>query len=81
LREAGLRVEVDDRSEKTGRKIRDAEVEKVPIMLILGRKEADAELVSVRRHGLGDDSDQGTQTLDELTASLLDEIARQLGRA
>ena len=81
LREAGLRVEVDDRSEKTGRKIRDAEVEKVPVMLILGRKEAEAELVSVRRHGLGEDSDQGTQTLDELTASLLDEIARQLGRA
>ena len=81
LRDAGLRVEVDDRSEKTGRKIRDAEVEKIPVMLILGRKEAEAELVAVRRHGLGDDSDQGTQTLDALTASLLDEINRQLGRA
>ncbi|GAB5536654.1 MAG: threonine--tRNA ligase [Rubricoccaceae bacterium] len=81
LRASGFRVEVDDRSEKTGRKIRDAEVEKVPVMLILGRKEAEAELVSVRRHGLGDDSDQGTTTLDELTASMLDEVNRQLGRA
>ncbi|MEO0556793.1 MAG: threonine--tRNA ligase [Bacteroidota bacterium] len=81
LRASGFRVEVDDRSEKTGRKIRDAEVEKIPVMLILGRKEAEAELVSVRRHGLGDDSDQGTTTLNELAASMQDEIDRQLGRA
>ena len=81
LRAAGLRVEVDDRSEKVGRKIRDAEVEKVPVMLIVGQKEAEAGTVSVRRHGLGDDSDQGAQPLDALQASLLDEIARELGRA
>ena len=81
LRASSFRVEVDDRSEKTGRKIRDAEVEKVPVMLILGQKEAAAERVSVRRHGLGDDSDQGTATLDELTTAMLDEVNRQLGRA
>ena len=81
LRDAGFRVTVDDRSEKTGRKIRDAEVEKVPVMLILGRNEAEAGTVSVRRHGLGDDSDQGTQSLDELTTALTAEVARQLGRA
>ena len=81
LRDAGFRVVVDDRSEKTGRKIRDAEVEKVPVMLILGRNEADAGTVSVRRHGLGDDSDQGTQQLDDLVTALTGEVARQLGRA
>lgn len=78
---AGLRVETDVRSEKVGRKIRDAEVEKVPVMLVVGRKEAEAGTVSVRRHGLGDDSDQGSQPLDALRDALLDEVARGLGRA
>ena len=81
LREAGLRVEVDDRSEKVGRKIRDAEVEKVPVMLVVGKKEEEAGTVSVRRHGLGDASDQGAQPLDALRDALLGEIARGLGRA
>ncbi|MAQ92525.1 MAG: threonine--tRNA ligase [Rhodothermaceae bacterium] len=81
LRAAGLRVEVDTRSEKVGRKIRDAEVEKVPVMLILGKNEAEAGTVSVRRHGLGDDSDQGVQSLDALRTVLLDEIAKGMGRA
>ncbi|PAP79375.1 threonine--tRNA ligase [Rubrivirga sp. SAORIC476] len=81
LRAAGLRVEVDTRSEKVGRKIRDAEVEKVPVMLILGKNEAEAGTVSVRRHGLGDDSDQGVQSLDALRTALLDEIAKGMGRA
>ncbi|MDT0632622.1 threonine--tRNA ligase [Rubrivirga sp. S365] len=78
---AGFRVETDTRSEKVGRKIRDAEVEKVPVMLVVGRKEAEAGTVSVRRHGLGDDSDQGSQPLDALRDAFLDEIARGLGRA
>ena len=81
LRPSGLRVTVDMRSEKVGRKIRDAEVEKVPVMLVVGQKEAEAGTVSVRRHGLGDDSDRGTQTVDGLRQSLLAEIAGQLGRA
>lgn len=80
LRQSGLRVEVDTRSEKVGRKIRDAEVSKVPVMLVLGKNEAEAGTVSVRRHGLGDDSDQGTQTVDALRGALLAEIATQLGR-
>ncbi|MDX1439362.1 MAG: threonine--tRNA ligase [Rubricoccaceae bacterium] len=54
LLDAGVRVEVDRRSEKVGRKIRDAEVEKVPYMLIIGQKEVDSDTVSVRRHGEGD---------------------------
>ena len=81
LRQSGLRVSVDTRSEKVGRKIRDAEVEKVPVMLIVGKNEAEAGTVSVRRHGLGDDSDQGAREVPALTTALLDEIARGLGRA
>ncbi|MEM1118171.1 MAG: threonine--tRNA ligase [Bacteroidota bacterium] len=80
LAEAGLRVEVDDRSEKVGRKIRDAELEKVPVMLVLGKTEAAAGTVSVRRHGLGDASDQGASEVDALRDALLAEIAEGLGR-
>jgi threonyl-tRNA synthetase len=54
LRASGLRVEVDDRTESVGRKIRDGELRKAPYMLILGDKEAEAGNVSVRRHGEGD---------------------------
>jgi threonyl-tRNA synthetase len=81
LRQSGLRVEVDTRSEKVGRKIRDAEVEKVPVMLVVGKQEAEAGTVSVRRHGLGDESDQGAQALDALRQSLLEEIDQQTARA
>jgi threonyl-tRNA synthetase len=49
-----IRGTVDDRSEKVGRKIRDAEVKKVPFMLIVGEKEAEAGAVSVRKQGDGD---------------------------
>jgi threonyl-tRNA synthetase len=54
LRASGLRVEVDDRAESVGRKIRDGELRKAPYMLILGDKEAEAGNVAVRRHGEGD---------------------------
>ncbi len=54
LRAAGLRAEVDDRAESTGRKIRDGELRKVPYLLVVGDKEADSGSVAVRRHGEGD---------------------------
>ncbi|HEX2070434.1 MAG TPA: His/Gly/Thr/Pro-type tRNA ligase C-terminal domain-containing protein [Thermoleophilaceae bacterium] len=54
LRASGLRVEVDDRAESVGRKIRDGELRKAPYMLILGDKEAEDGNVAVRRHGEGD---------------------------
>jgi threonyl-tRNA synthetase len=54
LRAAGLRVEVDERSESVGKKIRDGELRKAPYMLIVGDKEAEAAEVSVRRHREGD---------------------------
>lgn len=54
LKAKGIRVEIDDRSEKIGRKIRDTELEKVAYMLIVGEKEKEENTISVRRHGLGD---------------------------
>ncbi|MFZ1729298.1 MAG: threonine--tRNA ligase [Bacteroidota bacterium] len=54
IRAAGVRVELDDRNEKIGYKIRDWEVHKVPYMLIVGEKEKAASSVSVRRHKEGD---------------------------
>jgi threonyl-tRNA synthetase len=57
-----IRGLVDERSEKVGRKIRDAEVKKVPIMLIVGQNEADNETLSVRLHG---GKDEGEMKLEE----------------
>ncbi len=51
LKKSDIRAFVDERAEKTGKKIRDAEIAKVPYMLIVGEKEADSGEVSVRRHG------------------------------
>jgi hypothetical protein len=54
LRDAGFRVEVDDRNEKIGLKIREAEKGKVPYMLVVGKRESEANQVSVRKRSEGD---------------------------
>jgi threonyl-tRNA synthetase len=54
LMKEGFRVEVDKRDERVGRKIRDAELQKIPLMFVVGEKEAEAESVSVRAKGEGD---------------------------
>jgi threonyl-tRNA synthetase len=54
LAEAGLRAEVDDRTESVGRKIRDAELRKIPYMLVVGDRESERDEVGVREHGSGD---------------------------
>ncbi|MFA7243909.1 MAG: threonine--tRNA ligase [Patescibacteria group bacterium] len=54
LNEAGIRVKVDDRTESIGKKIREAEMQKIPYMLIVGDKEIEAEKVAVRKYGEGD---------------------------
>ena len=54
LREAGLRGELDDRTESVGRKIRDAELRKIPYMLVIGDREAESATVGVREHRRGD---------------------------
>jgi threonyl-tRNA synthetase len=70
LRKSGLRVEVDARDEKIGRKIREAEMAKVPAMLVVGGREAESGQVSVRRHG---GEDQGAMTIEAVKSRLLDE--------
>ena len=67
LRAAGLRAELDAREEKVGRKIHDAEVGKVPVMLVLGGREAEARSVAVRRRG---GVDLGVSALDDVVAAL-----------
>ena len=67
----GIRVEVDDRNEKTGYKIREAELAKVPYMLVVGPKEVDGNLVSVRSYKEGD---LGAISFIEFKNKILDEI-------
>ncbi len=67
LREAGLRTELDDRNEKMGYKIREAQTQKVPYMLVVGDKEAENGQVSVRNRFQGD---EGAQTLDSFLAKI-----------
>jgi threonyl-tRNA synthetase len=71
LQEIDLRGYVDHRDEKIGRKIRDAEVSKVPFMLIAGEKEQEQGMVSVRKKGQGD---LGMMTLDAFIALAKEEI-------
>jgi threonyl-tRNA synthetase len=74
LSKAGMRVEVDDRNEKIGFKIREAQMEKVPYMLVLGDKEVDTQTVAVRKRGMGD---IGSQPIDQLMAVMAEEIAQK----
>ncbi len=71
LKKSDIRVEIDDRQEKIGKKIRDTEMLKVPYMLIIGEKEMNENKVSVRRQGKGD---IGTLSLEEFSISLQEEI-------
>lgn len=72
LDEAGIRVTVDDRNEKMGYKIRQAQLEKVPYMLVVGAKEMEDGTVSVRARK---EEKGGTKTVAEFKAQILDEIA------
>ena len=71
LRKKGIRAEFDVRNEKIGYKIREAQLEKIPYMLIIGDKEKENGVVSVRNRKTGD---MGTMTLDEFSSILLKEI-------
>jgi len=61
------RLEVDDRTESIGRKIRDAELRKIPYMLVVGDREVEEHKAAVRRHKEGD---QGALTIEEVRAKL-----------
>ncbi|MBL7697557.1 MAG: threonine--tRNA ligase [Chitinophagaceae bacterium] len=74
LKKADIRAELDDRSEKIGKKIRDTEVAKVPYMLVIGEKEMADNKVSVRRQGKGD---EGSIDADALVARLKEEISER----
>lgn len=71
MQKAGIRCELDDRSEKIGKKIRDTELLKVPYMFIIGEKEVSENLVSVRRQGKGD---VGQFAVSEIITTLTSEI-------
>ena len=71
LENSEIRALIDDRSEKTGRKIRDAEMSKIPYMIIVGENEEGNETVSVRKHGEGD---KGTFTIKEFISLIETEI-------
>jgi threonyl-tRNA synthetase len=71
MKEAGVRVSVDDRNEKIGYKIREAQMEKVPYMLIVGEKEATENLVAVRRRDKGD---MGAIPADEFIQTVVADI-------
>jgi threonyl-tRNA synthetase len=77
LKNSDIRASVDERDEKIGKKIRDAEIRKVPYMLIVGEKEAAENSVSVRKHGQGD---LGSMPLDKFSEMILDDVnARMSG--
>ncbi|MDE2127324.1 MAG: threonine--tRNA ligase [Armatimonadetes bacterium] len=67
LREAGIRSAIDSRNEKMGKRIRESELQKVPVMLIAGDRDVEAGSVSIRRHGEGD---LGAQTVANAIAMM-----------
>jgi threonyl-tRNA synthetase len=72
LEQAGLRVEVDESSDRMGAKIRDAQLQKVPYMLVVGDREVDSEAVSVR---LRSEEELGAMPVDRLLARIQEEVA------
>jgi threonyl-tRNA synthetase len=75
LFKANVRVELDDRNEKIGYKIREAQLEKVPYMLVVGDKEMENNTVAVRKRGQGD---QGTVDYETFKKDLIQEIATKV---
>jgi threonyl-tRNA synthetase len=70
-----IRAVIDDRNEKTGRKIRDAEINKLPFMVIVGEKEEENGTVSIREHGVGD---KGSMTVADFVTLLKERITEEL---
>ena len=71
LRKEGMRVELDDRQEKIGYKIREAQLQKIPYMLILGEKEVESNSVGVRKRGEGD---IGAMEINAFVEKIKDEV-------
>jgi threonyl-tRNA synthetase len=77
LEDHDIRIVVDERNEKIGRKIRDNELKKIPYMLIVGEKEAENNEVSVRKHGEGD---KGSMKIFNFATLLNDEVEEMMSR-
>lgn len=75
LKQHDIRVQVDDRNEKIGRKIRDNELKRIPYLLIVGEKEAETEEVSIRKQGEGD---KGSMKFTNFAAQLTDEVEKMM---
>lgn len=73
LKNYDIRASIDERDEKIGKKIRDAEIRKVPYMLIVGEKEAAENSVSVRRHGQGDLGSMSLEKFQDMIAAEIDD--------
>ena len=71
LKKADIRAEVDDRNEKIGKKIREAEMNKIPYMLVVGEKEMNEKQVAVRKQSKGD---IGTKSIEEIINFLKEEV-------
>ena len=71
LQAKGIRVEVDDRNEKTGYKIREAQLQKIPYMLIVGEKEVEGNTVSIRSR---EEGDIGAKSVEEFTKDIVERI-------
>ena len=71
LQSKGIRVEVDDRNEKTGYKIREAQLQKIPYMLIVGEKEVEGNTVSIRSR---EEGDIGAKSVEEFTKEIVERI-------
>ena len=76
LKKWDIRAEIDDRSEKIGKKIRDTELMKVPYMLVVGEKEVAENKVSVRRQGKGD---LGAKAIDDFVTEIAEEVKNRKG--
>ncbi|MGV6860910.1 MAG: threonine--tRNA ligase [Putridiphycobacter sp.] len=75
LNNSDIRAFIDDRNEKTGKKIRDNEIKKIPYMLVVGGKEEETNSVAVRKHGEGD---MGVMALDAFTTLINNEIKNEI---
>ena len=75
LKNSDIRAFIDDRSEKTGRKVRDNEIKKIPYMLIVGANEEEEGSVAVRKHGEGD---LGSMKTEDFVTLIKEEIKKEL---
>jgi threonyl-tRNA synthetase len=71
LKDAGIRVEIDDRSEKMQAKIRDAQMQKIPYMLVIGARETESNTIAVRQR---DGQDLGSISISEFIAKIKEQI-------